>query len=193
MAAPLPNPLRVLAVSASDQAHAPVRALLRSARIDLVTMPEQALKLALTHAHDIVLVDREIEQPGLDGLLLAEELVRQTPQTPVIVLAHTADKHADEEAAEAGIADFLLVPGLSTDRLEHAIRYALTHQRALQRLAESEERHALALQGRQRRDLGLGRRAGPDLLLDALEDDARLPRDRDRRDARGVARPRPRR
>jgi diguanylate cyclase (GGDEF)-like protein/PAS domain S-box-containing protein len=63
------------------------------------------------------------------------------------VLSHEADKEADEEAAEAGIADFLLVPGLSADRLEHAIRYALRHQRALQRLEESEERHALALRG----------------------------------------------
>ena len=65
----------------------------------------------------------------------------------MIVLSHTADRAADAQAAEAGIADFLLVPGLSPDRLEHAIRYAITHQRKLQRLAASEERHALALRG----------------------------------------------
>ncbi len=91
-------------------------------------------------------MDREIA-PGLDGLTLAEELVTINAKAPVIVLSHRADKAADEEAAEAGIADFLLVPGLSADRLEHAIRYALTHQRTLQKLAESEERHALALKG----------------------------------------------
>src|SRR3954470_2028973 len=146
-AAPLPSPLRVLAVSADDARHAPVRALLRTAEIELVTTPEEALTALEARRHDVVLVDREIEPPGTDGLQLAEELVRRTPQVPVIVLSHTADREADEEAAEAGIADFLLVPGLSADRLEHAIRYALTHQRTLQRLAESEERHALAMRG----------------------------------------------
>src|SRR3954470_18626715 len=146
MSHPLPDPLRVLAVSADDARHAPVRALLRAAEIEHVTTLEQALAALATRRHDIALVDREIA-PGIDGLRIAEEMVRQTPQIPVIVLSHTADREADEEAAEAGIADFLLVPGLSPDRLEHAIRYALTHQRTLQRLAESEERHALALKG----------------------------------------------
>src|SRR4051812_27351404 len=147
MAAPLPNPLRVLAVSASEQSHAPVRALLRHAQIDLVTTAEDAINALDVHGYDIALVDREIGQPNVDGLRVAQEMVRTTPRTPVIVLSHRADKVADAEAAEAGIADFLLVPGLSADRLEHAIRYALTHQRTLQRLAESEERHALALKG----------------------------------------------
>src|SRR4051794_29802454 len=117
MAVPLPCPLRVLAVSADDARHAPVRALLRHAEIEHVTTPEQARQAITTQRHDIVLVDREIEPPAIDGLTLAEELVKANPQTPVIVLLHEADRAADEEAAEAGIADFLLVRGLSTDRL----------------------------------------------------------------------------
>ncbi|HEX6023374.1 MAG TPA: EAL domain-containing protein [Solirubrobacter sp.] len=144
---PLPDPLKVLAVSADDARHAPIRALLKDAEIDHVTTPEHALQSFTGGAYHVALVDREIEPPSSDGLQLAEELVRQTPSTPVIVLSHTADREADEEAAEAGIADFLLVPGLSADRLEHAIRYAITHQRTLQKLAESEQRHALALRG----------------------------------------------
>ena len=138
--------LRVLAVSADDARHAPVRALLRGSAIDHVTTPADALIALAARRHDIALVDREID-PRTDGLQLAERLVRAVPEIPVIVLSHTADRAADEAAAEAGIADFLLVPGLSPDRLEHAIRYAITHQRKLQRLAASEERHALALQG----------------------------------------------
>src|SRR4051812_40043640 len=118
MAAPLPNPLRVLAVSASEQTHAPVRALLKHAQIDLVTTAEDAINALGVHAYDIALVDRQIEPPSVDGLHVAEEMVRAAAQTPVIVLSHTADTQADAQAAEAGIADFLLVPGLSTDRLE---------------------------------------------------------------------------
>ncbi len=139
--------LRVLAVSADDARHAPVRALLRGSEIEHVATPEAALAALETRRHDIVLVDREIDPPGTDGLLLAAKLVRALPQVPVIVLSHTADRAADEEAAAAGVADFLLVPGLSPDRLEHAIHYAITHQKTLQRLAESEERHALAMRG----------------------------------------------
>jgi DNA-binding NtrC family response regulator len=130
--------LRVLAVSADDARHAPVRALLRGSQIEHVRTPDDALAALTTRCHDIVLVDREIDPPGTDGLPLAAKLVRAVPQVPVIVLSHAADRAADEEAAEAGIADFLLVPGLSADRLEHAIRYAITHQKTLQRLADSE-------------------------------------------------------
>src|SRR4051812_10885311 len=139
--------LRVLAVSADEARHAPVRALVKGADVCLVTSGHAAPAALQEHAPDVVLVDRELDPPGTDGLSLAEELVLRHPGTPVIVLSHRADRGADEEAAEAGIADFLLVPGLSADRLEHDIRYAVMHQRALQRLAASEERQALALRG----------------------------------------------
>ncbi len=139
--------MRVLAVSADDARHAPVRALLRAEDVTHVTTAEAARDAVTHHAYDIVLVDREISPPGADGLDVAQTLVQTAPQTPVIVLSHEADKQADQRASSAGIADFLLVPGLSPDRLEHAIRYAITHQKTLQKLAESEERHTLALRG----------------------------------------------
>ena len=147
---PLPDPLRVLAVSADAAHHAPVKAMLKQiastrVAVTLATTPCDALD-ALAGNH-IVLVDRELAQPTPDGMAAAEQLVVTAPQIPVILLSHDADHEADIRAAEAGIADFLLVPGLSADRLEHAIRYALMHQLTLQRLAVSEERHALALRG----------------------------------------------
>jgi diguanylate cyclase (GGDEF)-like protein/PAS domain S-box-containing protein len=149
-AGPLPDPLRALAVSADAAHHAPVRAMLKqiaatTTHVTLATTPRHALD-ALDDV-DIVLVDRELGPPFPDGLMTAEQLVRKAPNTPVILLSHAADHDADVHAAEAGVADFLLVPGLSADRLEHAMRYALTHQRTLRRLAQSEERHALALRG----------------------------------------------
>ncbi len=146
---PLPEPLAVLAVSADDARHAPVRALLKAfpapVRTHRAATADEAVA-ALPEAH-VVLVDRSLDPPGTDGLALAAELVARAPRTPVIVLCHDPDRGADADAAEAGIADVLLVRGLSADRLEHAIRFALSHQRALQRLAASEERHALALKG----------------------------------------------
>jgi diguanylate cyclase (GGDEF)-like protein/PAS domain S-box-containing protein len=147
----LPDPLRVLAVSRDAQRHAPVRALLKgiagaNPEVHHVSEPRAALAALQEHCHDIVLVDRELKR-GEDGLQVAQELVRRAPHVPVILLSHAADRDADVEAAEAGLADFLLVPGLSADRLEHAIRYALKHQHTVLQLARSEERNALALQG----------------------------------------------
>src|SRR5690348_13912911 len=115
--------MRVLAVSADEARHAPVRALLRAEDVEHVTTPDAAMQAATRHPYDVVLVDREIDPPGTDGLDLAARLVQAAPRTPVIVLTHTADKQADQKAVDAGVADFLLVPGLSADRLEHAIRY----------------------------------------------------------------------
>jgi diguanylate cyclase (GGDEF)-like protein/PAS domain S-box-containing protein len=147
---PLPDPLRVLAVSADAAHHAPVRAMLKQiastrVKVTLATTPCEALDAL--HENHIVLVDRELAQPTPDGLTAAEQLVARAPHIPVILLAHAADHEADVRASEAGVADFLLVSGLSADRLEHALRYALMHQHTLQRLAASEERHALALRG----------------------------------------------
>lgn len=147
---PLPDPLRVLAVSADAAHHAPVKAMLKQitatrVKVTLATTPCEALDALSTS--DVVLVDRELAQPTPDGMAAAEQLVATAPHIPVILLSHAADHEADVRAAEAGIADFLPVPGLSADRLEHAIRYALMHQLTLQQLAVSEERHALALRG----------------------------------------------
>jgi diguanylate cyclase (GGDEF)-like protein/PAS domain S-box-containing protein len=147
---PLPDPLRVLAVSADAARHAPVKAMLKQiaatrVKVTLATTPCQALDAL--HDNHLVLVDRELAQPTPDGMAAAEQLVAKAPHIPVILLSHAADHDADVHAAEAGIADFLPVPGLGPDRLEHAIRYALMHQHTLQRLAASEERHALALRG----------------------------------------------
>ncbi len=147
---PLPDPLRVLAVSADAAHHAPVRAMLKQitttrVNVTLATTPCEALEAL--GAYDIALVDRELAPPTPDGLTTAEQLVAGAPHIPVILLSHDADHDADMRAAEAGVADFLLVRGLSADRLEHAIRYALMHQQTLRRLMASEERHALALRG----------------------------------------------
>ena len=77
MAAPL-DPLRVLAVSADDARHAPVRALLRSRQIEHVDDARAGARRRVTSdRHDIVLVDREIEPPGTDGLRSRGELVRR--------------------------------------------------------------------------------------------------------------------
>ena len=80
----------------------------------------------------------------------------------------------------------------STPRmLERSIRYAISHQRALSALRRVRGALRARAGRRQRRPLGLGPAHGPALPLAALEVDARLRHDGDRRAAGGVVRARP--
>jgi diguanylate cyclase (GGDEF)-like protein/PAS domain S-box-containing protein len=146
----LPGKLTVLAVQADEAAHAPVRAALKAIEeteyeIHWVTTPRAAIAALDEHPHDAFLIDRELHDPGHSGLDVARDVLAHTPHAPVILLDDAADRETDIAAAEAGVSDYLVRPSPAT--LERSLRYSITHQRALERLAESEERHALAMQG----------------------------------------------
>ena len=150
MSGPTADRLTVLAVQAAEAAHAPVRAALKAIAgtaydVHWVTTAGAALAALEEHPHDAFLVDRELHDPGHSGLDLARDILAHSPHAPVILLDDVADRDTDLAAAAAGVADYLVHPSPAT--LERSLRYAITHQRALERLAESEERHALALQG----------------------------------------------
>ncbi|MGH2969929.1 MAG: putative bifunctional diguanylate cyclase/phosphodiesterase, partial [Solirubrobacteraceae bacterium] len=140
----------VLAVQADEAAHAPVRAALKAIEgtgyeVHWVTSARAALAALEEHPHDAFLIDCDLRDPEHSGLDLARDILAHAPHAPVLLLDDVADRDTDLTAAEAGVADYLVHPSPAT--LERSLRYAITHQRALGRLAESEERHALALQG----------------------------------------------
>jgi diguanylate cyclase (GGDEF)-like protein/PAS domain S-box-containing protein len=146
----LPEHLVLLAVQADEAAHAPVRAALKAIEgtryeVHWVTTPRAALAALDEHPHDAYLVDRDLQDPGHSGLDVARDILAHSPHAPVILLDDHADHETDVAATEAGVSDYLVHPSPAT--LERSLRYAITHQTALRRLAESEERHALALQG----------------------------------------------
>jgi diguanylate cyclase (GGDEF)-like protein/PAS domain S-box-containing protein len=146
----LPDRLTVLAVQADEAAHAPVRAALKAIEgtkyeVHWVTTPRAALAALDEHPHDAFLVDRQLHDAHHSGLDVARDILAHTPYAPVILLDDVADRETDVAAAAAGVSDYLVHPSPAT--LERSLRYSVTHQRALERLAESEERHALALQG----------------------------------------------
>ena len=95
--------------------------------------------------HDVYLVDYRLgRHTGLD---VARTILARERHAPVIMLTGMSDHTVDVQAAELGIADYLVKQGIDANTLERSIRYAITHQRALRALAESEERYALALAG----------------------------------------------
>jgi diguanylate cyclase (GGDEF)-like protein/PAS domain S-box-containing protein len=139
----LPDSVTVLVVQADEERHRPVQQTLAAIarpryEIHWVTSVEAARAAVVEHPHDVFLVDCRT-----GGLPLAQEILAQTPHAPVLLLDDTADRETDLAAAEAGVAEYVT----DLDALERALRYAITHQHALARLAESEQRHALAMQG----------------------------------------------
>ena len=133
----------VLVVQSDETAHAPVRATLKAIEhpryeIHWVTTVEAARAALDEHPHDAFLVDC-----GLGGLPLGIEILEHTPHAPVILLDDSPNRDVDLAANDAGIAEYVT----DLDLLERALRYAIAHQHALKRLAESEQRHALAMQG----------------------------------------------
>jgi diguanylate cyclase (GGDEF)-like protein/PAS domain S-box-containing protein len=139
----LPDTVTVLVVQPDEQAHAPVQQALKAIErpryeIHWVTSTEAAIAALDEHPHDAFLIDC-----ALGGLDLAREILTQQPDAPVLLLDDAPDRDTDLAAAEAGVAEYVT----DLDLLERALRYAITHQHALARLAESEQRYALAMQG----------------------------------------------
>ena len=139
----LPDQVTVLVVQRDEERHRPVQQALKAIErprylIHWVTSPEAAAAALDEHPHDAFLVDCDS-----GGLELAKQILAHTPHAPVLLLDDAPDRDTDVAAAEAGIAEYVT----DTNALERALRYAITHQHALARLAESEQRHALAMQG----------------------------------------------
>jgi PAS domain S-box-containing protein len=139
----LPDAVTVLVVQRDEKAHAPVQQALKAIEqpryeIHWVTSTGAAIAALDEHPHDAFLIDCE-----LSGLELARQILAHTPHAPVLLLDDAPDRDTDLAAAEAGVAEYVT----DLDLLERALRYAITHQHTLARLAESEQRHALAMQG----------------------------------------------
>jgi diguanylate cyclase (GGDEF)-like protein/PAS domain S-box-containing protein len=103
---------------------------------------EVALRSA---SYDVYLVDYRLG--AVTGLEIAALILDREPHSPMIMLTGMDDRDVDVKAAELGIADYLVKGALDARTLERSIRYAVTHQRALRALAESEQRYARAMAG----------------------------------------------
>jgi diguanylate cyclase (GGDEF)-like protein/PAS domain S-box-containing protein len=92
--------------------------------------------------HDVYLIDYRLgEHTGLD---LVRQGFSSRPRAPVIILTSQSDYEIDLEATALGVTDFLVKHELDSTGLERSIRYAISHHSALDSLARSEERYALA-------------------------------------------------
>jgi diguanylate cyclase (GGDEF)-like protein/PAS domain S-box-containing protein len=110
--------------------------------LDWRTDYEDALAEIRLRRHDAYLIDYRLgRRTGLD---LVREGFGTGPRAPVILLTGQDDYQIDLEASALGVADYVTKQALDPTGLERAIRYAVSHSRALIDLARSEERYALA-------------------------------------------------
>ena len=96
-------------------------------------------------AHDVYLLDYRLGSDN--GLGLLREAVANGCAAPLILLTGQNDRAIDNEAMQAGAADYLIKGQMDASLLERAIRYAIERARTLEALRLSEERYALAARG----------------------------------------------
>jgi diguanylate cyclase (GGDEF)-like protein/PAS domain S-box-containing protein len=143
-----PEPTTVLLVEDDEDDYLITRDMLARqdrARFVLDWCPtyDHAVSTIRERRHDIYLIDYRLgERTGLE---LLSDAFGTRQHAPVIVLTGQTDYEIDLAASALGVTDYLVKQELDPAGLERAIRYAISHQRALDELAKSQERYALAM------------------------------------------------
>jgi PAS domain S-box-containing protein len=162
-----PTPTRVLLVDDDQGDFEMIRVMLSQAehgqfKVDWVATYEEALDAFEREAHDVYFVDYFLEdRTGLD---LLREAQRRGISAPVIMLTGRGSRAVDQEALEAGAADYLVKGLIDPPALERSIRHATERTKAARALQESEERHRSLFE---HLPVGLYRSAPNGTLMDA--------------------------
>jgi DNA-binding NarL/FixJ family response regulator len=131
--------IRVLAADDHPLALAGLRQLLGALDdIELVgaaTGGEEAVRLAVEHEPDVVLMD--LEMPGMDGIEATRAMLAQRPGTVVVVLTSFSDRERILAALDAGAVGYLL-KDVQPDELARAIQAAAGGQAPLDPRAARE-------------------------------------------------------
>jgi PAS domain S-box-containing protein len=135
--------VRILLVEDDEDDFVLTRTMLREAglirfEVDWEETYLDGLGRARTGSHDLYLIDYRLGQHT--GLDLVREAWGSDPPSPVILLTGQGDYAVDLQAAELGVAGYLIKGRIDPPSLERAIRYAIRHHDALLALRRSEER-----------------------------------------------------
>ncbi|HRE32541.1 MAG TPA: response regulator, partial [Candidatus Berkiella sp.] len=90
---------------------------------------EEALAVFRDKKPDLVL--SSLVMPGINGLGLLESIKRESPETPVVIVAETHDTDHLIEALRLGAQDYVLKPVANMAVLEHAVCRALESGRLI--------------------------------------------------------------
>jgi signal transduction histidine kinase len=111
--------------------------------LDWARTYEAALKITLTYAHDVCLLDYRLGSRS--GIELLREICAENHPLPIILMTGQGDREVDLEAMNAGAADYLIKGQIDVALLERAIRYAIQQKRSeAQRVQLAREQEARA-------------------------------------------------
>jgi signal transduction histidine kinase len=114
--------------------------------VDWVQTYHDALETIGNDRHDVYLVDYRLgEHTGLEVL---QRVMECEGKAPVIMLTGAGNRSVDEEAMQAGAADYLVKSHLTADLLERSIRYALKHKQVEAALQKARDELELRVQER---------------------------------------------
>lgn len=102
------------------------------------TTYSDAINSMLKDRYDLYLVDHKIGKNS--GLRLLMEAVKSNCTKPIIMLTGRDDKEIDEEALQAGAADYLTKDQLTGETLERSIRYAIRQFETFEKLKRNEHK-----------------------------------------------------
>jgi signal transduction histidine kinase len=135
------NCIRVLLVEDDEDDYVLVRQLLSEIgkfpfELTWAKNHSEALAEATRKYHDVCLMDYRLA--GSDGLTLLKDFKNVLFQSPVIMLTGYGDRETDVEAMKLGASDYLEKFGLTPDKLERSIRYAVERSITHKALKDSE-------------------------------------------------------
>lgn len=144
------SPCRVLLVEDDPGDARLVRQALRAAgteRFDITWVQNLAAarQKLLENPPDVLLLDLSLpDSSWLDTVMAGRQAAGALP---IIVLSGHDNACVEQLTIEAGAQDYLVKDNLTSDKLVHAIRHAISRARQEQRLQDSEERWRFALEG----------------------------------------------
>ena len=124
------TPIRVVMADDHAQVREQIRAALETGGCEVcaeASNAEEAVKLALTHRPDVVLLD--IHMPG-NGIAAARQISRSLPQSSIVMLTQSKEDDDLFDALRAGASGYLL-KGTDPSALPDALRGVLAGEAAM--------------------------------------------------------------
>lgn len=111
-------------------------------QVDTSNVARQALTQVLHYEYDAIISD--IRMPGMDGLMLLNEIKSLTPDTPILLMTADGDRDLVVHALRGGAYDYVEKP-IDPDYLAASLHRAMQMSQLRRKVAEQQralERHA---------------------------------------------------